>query len=72
MNKESITYIKDRFRLEPHHSKVYEKHGSGCVLSSAITANLSKGENVLDACKTAKFISKTLLSNHTKLGYHYV
>jgi hydroxymethylpyrimidine/phosphomethylpyrimidine kinase len=67
-------YVKDRFfRLEPHHSKVYEKHGSGCVLSSAITANLSKGENVLDACKNGKiYIENYLLSNHTKLGYHYV
>jgi hydroxymethylpyrimidine/phosphomethylpyrimidine kinase len=56
MNKVDYLYVKTAFRLEPHHSM--KKHGSGCVLSSAITANLSKGENVLDACKTAKFISK--------------
>jgi hypothetical protein len=37
-----------------HHSKVYEKHGSGCVLSSAITANLSKEQDVLNACKCQK------------------
>jgi hydroxymethylpyrimidine/phosphomethylpyrimidine kinase len=61
MNKESITYIKDRFRLEPHHSKVYEKHGSGCVLSSAITANLSKGENVLDAVKRQNLYRKPIV-----------
>jgi hydroxymethylpyrimidine/phosphomethylpyrimidine kinase len=67
-------YTKDHFfRLEPHQSEVYEKHGSGCVLSSAITANLSKRENVLDACKNGKiYIENYLLSNHTKLGYHYV
>lgn len=67
-------YIKDRFfRLEPHYSKVYEKHGSGCVVSSAITANLAKGENILNACKNAKiYIENYLMSNHTKLGYHYV
>jgi hydroxymethylpyrimidine/phosphomethylpyrimidine kinase len=67
-------YTKDHFiQLEPHHSEVYEKHGSGCVLSAAITANLSKGENVLDACKNGKiYIENYLLSNHTKLGYHYV
>ncbi|CAM2811814.1 hydroxymethylpyrimidine/phosphomethylpyrimidine kinase [Flavobacterium frigoris] len=67
-------YTKDRFfRLEPHHSEVYEKHGSGCVLSSAITANLAKGQNIVTACKNAKiYIENYLLSNHTKLGYHYV
>ena len=67
-------YIKDRFfRLEPHNLEVFEKHGSGCVLSSAITANLAKGETVLNACKNAKiYIENYLLSNHTKLGYHNV
>jgi hydroxymethylpyrimidine/phosphomethylpyrimidine kinase len=67
-------YIKDRFfRLEPHNLKVYEKHGSGCVLSSAITANVAKGENILNACKNAKiYIENYLMSNKTKLGYHHV
>ncbi|NRT14037.1 hydroxymethylpyrimidine/phosphomethylpyrimidine kinase [Flavobacterium sp. 28A] len=67
-------YTKDRFyRLEPRHTDVDEKHGSGCVLSSAITANLAKGETELNACKNAKiYIENYLLSNHTKLGYHNV
>ena len=67
-------YVKDRFfRLEPQNLKVYEKHGSGCVLSAAITANVAKSENILNACKNAKiYIENYLLSNHTKLGYHYV
>lgn len=67
-------YTKDQFyRLEPHSIKVYEKHGSGCVLSSAITANLAEGENILNACQIAKiYIENYLLSNQTKLGYHHV
>ena len=75
-NEPGVDYLYTKehfFRLEPHHSEIYEKHGSGCVLSSAITANLSKEQDVLNACKNAKiYIENYLLSNHTKLGYHYV
>jgi hydroxymethylpyrimidine/phosphomethylpyrimidine kinase len=67
-------YTRERFfRLAPHQSEVFEKHGSGCVLSSAITANLAKEENILNACRNAKiYVENYLLSNNTKLGYHYV
>lgn len=48
-----------------------EKHGSGCVLSSAIAAQLAKGDNLATACKNAKaYISNFLSSNKTLLGYH--
>lgn len=47
------------------------KHGTGCVLSSAITANLAKGASLIDSCTTAKkYIEKFILSNNTNLGYH--
>ncbi len=75
MNKELIICILKIVFLDLNHKtlKVYEKHGSGCVLSAAITANLSKEQNILNACKNAKiYIENYLLSNHTKLGYHYV
>lgn len=49
----------------------YPKHGSGCVLSSAITANLAKGYTTLEAIQSAKlYIESFLNSNHTLLGYH--
>ncbi|HET7818590.1 MAG TPA: hydroxymethylpyrimidine/phosphomethylpyrimidine kinase [Bacteroidia bacterium] len=47
------------------------KHGSGCVLSSSITANLSNGNNLLRSCLKAKdYTTKFLMSNKTLLGYH--
>lgn len=50
---------------------VYEKHGSGCVFSSALTASLSHGNNILQACKQAKdYTEKFLSSTSKKLGYH--
>lgn len=75
-NEKGVDYLytKDRFfRIEPKNKSVYEKHGSGCVLSAAITANLAQDQNILTACKNAKiYIENYLLSNSTKLGYHYV
>jgi hydroxymethylpyrimidine/phosphomethylpyrimidine kinase len=63
----------DRYKLSPKINNCYEKHGSGCVLSSAITANLALGQNLKMACQNAKlYIENFLLSNQTKLGYHYV
>jgi hydroxymethylpyrimidine/phosphomethylpyrimidine kinase len=48
-----------------------QKHGSGCVLSSAITANLSKGLSLENSCGEAKkYITHFLKSNDTLLGFH--
>lgn len=49
----------------------FPKHGSGCVLSSAITANLAKGESLLRACLKGKnYVTEFLLGNKVLLGYH--
>ncbi|WP_269234644.1 hydroxymethylpyrimidine/phosphomethylpyrimidine kinase [Flavobacterium flavigenum] len=49
------------------------KHGSGCVLSSAITANLALGYDLKTACLEAKiYIEKYLNSTSTLIGHHYV
>lgn len=50
---------------------IYPKHGSGCVLSSAITAYLSQNESLEKACEKAKrYITTFLKSNDTLLGTH--
>jgi hydroxymethylpyrimidine/phosphomethylpyrimidine kinase len=48
-----------------------EKHGSGCVLSAAVLANLAKGKSLVEACRAAKdYTTAFLASNDTLLGYH--
>jgi|ERR1051326_5677965 hydroxymethylpyrimidine/phosphomethylpyrimidine kinase len=48
-----------------------EKHGSGCVLSAAIAANLAKGYKLNAACLRGKrYVEKFLSSNKTLSGYH--
>lgn len=62
---------QELFKFKPEVSSVYQKHGSGCVLSAAITANLALGHSLPIACREAKIYIETFLnSNHTLLGYH--
>jgi len=50
----------------------YDKHGTGCVLSSAIAAGLALGKSLEQSCRDAKeYTRKFILSNKTLLGYHY-
>ena len=67
-------YIKNEvMKLEATTTDVSPKHGSGCVLSAAITANLSLGLDLLTSCTNAKkYIEQFLSSNKTLLGYHHV
>jgi hydroxymethylpyrimidine/phosphomethylpyrimidine kinase len=49
----------------------YSKHGSGCVLSSALAANLANGYPLNKGILRAKrYIEHFLNSNPSELGYH--
>lgn len=59
------------FHLNPKLKNCSEKHGSGCVLSSAITSYLTLGFPLLKACYRGKrYTEKYLSSNKSLLGYH--
>lgn len=59
------------FEITPKVEKVFQKHGSGCVLSSAIAANLALGKNMQQACTEAKiYIENYLNSSPNLLGHH--
>ncbi len=59
-------------KIEKQTSKnIYPKHGSGCILSSSITANLALRNNLETACKKSKEYIETILSSNTNLlSYH--
>ena len=62
-----------QFSFRPKAKNIFPKHGSGCVLSSALTANLAKGEDLQRACLKAKqYTERILSSNKTLLGYHKI
>lgn len=57
--------------LEPGVEMVYPKHGSGCVLSSSLAANIACGLTLEQAAiRSKKYIEQFLTSNKTKLGWH--
>jgi hydroxymethylpyrimidine/phosphomethylpyrimidine kinase len=59
--------------IEAGVDKVHPKHGSGCVLSAAITARLAQEHALPDACHLAKrYIETFLNSNQSLLGYHSI
>lgn len=48
-----------------------DKHGTGCVLSSALAANLAKGYDIEKAARLAKrYVEGFIQSNSSNLGYH--
>ncbi len=67
-------FLKDEvLELLPSDKNCFEKHGSGCVLSSAIASNLALNQTLKEACKNAKiYIENYLSSTSTLIGYHYV
>jgi hydroxymethylpyrimidine/phosphomethylpyrimidine kinase len=60
-------------RIDPTEKKTHPKHGSGCVLSAAATAELAKGNDLISSCHNAKkYTEKFLVSNLFLLGTHDV
>lgn len=51
----------------------WAKHGSGCILSSAIAARLAWQDTLPQACARGKeYIERILTSNENLLAYHHV
>lgn len=59
-------------RLPPGPEQVFTKHGSGCVLSSALTANLAAGggELLKAARESKRYTEQFLGSDRGLLGWH--
>lgn len=57
--------------IPPNAQTVLEKHGSGCVLSSALASAITVEENLEDACRNAKYYTEEFLNSNTSLlGKH--
>jgi hydroxymethylpyrimidine/phosphomethylpyrimidine kinase len=62
------TFVFEGVRLEG-----FQKHGTGCILSTAIACNVAKGKSLIESCRLAKkYITQVLTSNQGLLGYHYL
>jgi hydroxymethylpyrimidine/phosphomethylpyrimidine kinase len=71
MGVDTLFYKEIELDFQPLNTKVFPKHGSGCMLSSAIASNIALGKTIDLACEKSKcFIEKQLLSNHSLLAYY--
>lgn len=70
---EIFTTSGECYQLKPVRKDCSEKHGSGCVLSSAMAAFLAYGNSLPEAGKKAKdYIERILASNKSLLAYHHL
>jgi hydroxymethylpyrimidine/phosphomethylpyrimidine kinase len=68
-----LFYQNEKIKFNPTSQQVYAKHGSGCVLSAAITAALALGHNLPEACDIAKKYTENFLgSSSGLLGWHKI
>lgn len=62
---------KEDLLFPPGKENIRPKHGSGCVLSSALIAQIALGKPLTEACYLAKkYVSRYLASTSTLLGTH--
>lgn len=58
-------------RIKGQRIEQGDKHGSGCVLSAAIAANVALGKSLEQACREAKvYVNRFLQSDPGLLGMH--
>lgn len=64
---------KEKYIFEGNKIENYSKHGTGCILSTALACNLAKGMSVVESCRKAKdYVTKAITSNESQLAYHFI
>jgi hydroxymethylpyrimidine/phosphomethylpyrimidine kinase len=67
-------YLFANGKTYPFNAKVkttLTKHGTGCIFSAGLLANLSAGRPMIKSCLRAKqYVEARILSNPTLLSYH--
>lgn len=69
---ELYTYHREVFRVKSRKIEGDpQKHGTGCILSAALAAEIANGDTLQSACSKAHFyVKKAIGSNTSLLAYH--
>jgi len=67
-----VLFFKEKMQsFRPKGERISAKHGSGCILSSALTAHLALGFGTQKAIlKSKRYVETALASNQGLLAYH--
>lgn len=69
---DDLLFLNEKAIAIPGDRMNHTKHGTGCVLSSAIAANLALEKKLIESCKLAKeYVTKFILSDNGLLGWHH-
>ena len=69
---DTLFFDSNIFKFKGTKFKNYSKHGTGCVLSSAIVSGLANGLTLDKACENAKtYVENFIKSSKTNLGFHH-
>jgi hydroxymethylpyrimidine/phosphomethylpyrimidine kinase len=71
VGRDELYYMGEKLGFEPASGTYQEKHGSGCVLASSISAALAKGMELESAISSSKRYVEYFLSHGTgNIGEH--
>lgn len=71
VGQDHLFYENSVRKFLPKNNRFFPKHGSGCVFSSAIAANIAKGYTINKAVlKSKRYVEFYLKSSTGLLGYH--
>lgn len=66
-----LFYEDKEVKIVSEVNEYHDKHGTGCILGSAIASNLAKGNSLVQSCRNAKqYLETTANSNIQRLAYH--
>ncbi len=72
--KQGVDYLitnEQVYPFNPKRTDVEEKHGSGCIFSAALSANIANGYTDIKAViRAKKYTIERLMSNNSLLAYH--
>jgi len=69
--KDVLYTPEKRYPFNPRTATALDKHGTGCILSAALTGHLARRFPLVKAClKSKRYLEKALTSNPTLLAYH--
>ncbi len=72
LGKDYLIYNGETRSFNPKIGEYHPKHGSGCVFSAALVANLAKGYPEQKAIlRSKRYVEQFLASTKTLLGHHY-
>lgn len=69
--KDLLYHKGEIYPINPKMKTDRQKHGTGCIFSSALTAYLSREFPLIKSCLRSKeYVEKRIISNPTLLAYH--